>query len=317
MASNDHGSNTTIECRSLAIGKWANLLMAVCGIAAAYASGSDALLVDGLYSGVNFLSAIVAGHVALSLARPADRRFPFGYDAYEALYVKYRSLILLGIMSFAIFGGLSKITTYLRGGQVPELVFGPILIYSIVMVTICLSLAAWHRRNWKLAGQTSDILRTEARAAIIDGVISAGAGGGLLGATLLRGTALAGLVPISDSIVVLIMCTIIIRQPVLMFLGSLREVAGGAADETTTEQIMTRTRALLEERPLKTLDAAVMKLGRSHLIVTYLKPEGVITAHEIDTLRHELTAAYTELCGEVKVEVVITAEPPFESAPPE
>jgi divalent metal cation (Fe/Co/Zn/Cd) transporter len=44
-----------IEKRSLHLGKWANLLMAGVVVAAAYASHSDALLVDGLYSGVNFL----------------------------------------------------------------------------------------------------------------------------------------------------------------------------------------------------------------------------------------------------------------------
>lgn len=74
-----------IERQSLQLGKWGNLLMAGAGVAAAYLSHSDALLVDGLYSGLNFVSAIVAANVAASVAKPADRRYPFGYGAYEAL----------------------------------------------------------------------------------------------------------------------------------------------------------------------------------------------------------------------------------------
>ena len=46
------------EKRSLATGMWANLFMGAAGITAAQLSNSDALMVDGLYSGVNFISAI-------------------------------------------------------------------------------------------------------------------------------------------------------------------------------------------------------------------------------------------------------------------
>ena len=38
--------------------------MGIAGVTAAKLSNSDALLVDGLYSGVNFISAIIAGKVA-------------------------------------------------------------------------------------------------------------------------------------------------------------------------------------------------------------------------------------------------------------
>ena len=112
-------TDTQIERRSLEIGKWGNLFMAGAGIVAAWFSRSDALLVDGLYSGVNFASAIVAAKVSASIARPADRSRPFGYDADEALYVKYRALVLVGIIAFAILNAVIKIITYAAGGEVP------------------------------------------------------------------------------------------------------------------------------------------------------------------------------------------------------
>lgn len=129
-------SNQTIEHQSLAVGKWGNLIMAVTGVVAAYLSHSEALLVDGLYSGVNFVSSIVAARISVAVARPADRRYPFGYDAQEALYVTFRSLVLLGILVFAVAGAIGKIITYATGGDVPELVFGPIIVYAVVMVVI-------------------------------------------------------------------------------------------------------------------------------------------------------------------------------------
>lgn len=305
----DHAA---IERRSLSMGKWANLFMAGSGIAAAYASRSDALLVDGLYSGVNFISAIIAGRVGASLLKPADRRYPFGYDAYEALYVKYRSLVLLGIMTFAAFGAVSKIVVYLGGGQVPELVFGPILIYMVLMIVICFALAVWHHYNWQRSGRRSELLITESKAAVIDGAISVGAGGGLLGAALLRGTALEFIVPISDSIVVLVMSLFIAGEPIRMFLRSLREVAGEAADPGVVQKVLTCTQNLLQDRPLAVLEVAVTKLGRSYFVLPYLKPEKPLAAEDVDALRHELELAYADLLGEAKTEIIITAESPFE-----
>ena len=305
--------HAAVERRSLSIGKWASLFMCGSGVAAAYASHSDALLVDGLYSGVNFVSAIIAARVSASILRPADRWYPFGYDAHEALYVKYRSLVLLGIMSFAVFGAVSKIMTYATGGDVPELVFGPILIYMVLMIAICFGLAAWHHHNWKRSGRQSEILDTESKAAVIDGVISAGAGGGLLASALLRGTALEFIVPISDSIIVLIMSAFIIRQPISMFLNSLREVAGGAADPTLVEQARKLTEEMAQELSVEVLAVPVTKLGRSYFVVPYLKPEGAVSAEEIDAFRRELEIAYAELLGQVKTEIIITAEHPYPS----
>jgi predicted Co/Zn/Cd cation transporter (cation efflux family) len=312
LRSSEQSRNQAVERQSLEVGKWGNLLMAGAGIAAAWTSHSDAILVDGLYSGVNFVAAIIAARISAAVLKPADRRYPFGYDSYEALYVKYRSLVLLGIITFAIFGAVSKIIFYASGGQVPGLVFGPIVIYMISMVVICFGLAAWHRYNWKRSGSRSELLDAESKAAIVDGVISAGAGVGLLAASLLRGTALEFIVPVADSIIVIVMSAFIIGQPMRMFLRSLREVAGESAEPEVLKKTLACTQELLRGRPWQALDVAVSKMGRSYLIISYLIPEQAIAANQVDALRHELEIAYANLLGEVKTEIIITAEAPYE-----
>lgn len=304
--------SAAIEARSLAVGRWANLFMGVSGILASFASGSDALLVDGLYSGVNFASAIIAGRVSQSLRRPADSRYPFGYDAYEPLYIKYRALVLLGVMVFAVLGSVSKIVAYAGGRQVPELVFGPILVYMVAMLAICFALAIWHRHNWYRSGQRSELLKAESQAAIVDAAISAGAGGGLFGATLLHGTPLGGLVPVSDSLVVLTVCAFIVHKPVRMFLQSLGQVAGEAADFEIRDRAIAVTQESLIGRPWKLLDVAVTQLGRTCLIVPYLAPDEPVAAHQVDELRRVLARAYHAEFGEAKSEVIVTAEKPFQ-----
>lgn len=305
-------TSTAIESRSLAIGKWANLFMAAAGVAAASLSRSDALLVDGLYSGVNFLSAIVAAKVGAAVTRPPDRSRPFGYEAEESLYVSFRSLFLLGIIAYAAFAAVEKIVVYATGGVVPELVFGPILVYVGVMVAICLALAGLHHRSWKRTGKRSAILRTESRASLVDGAISAGAGGALLAIPLLAGTYLAFVIPVADAVVVLVMAAIIVREPLRMFREALQEAAGGAAEASVVETLRERTVALLEGRPYTLLDLAVTRLGRSHFVAAYVQPEHPIVAAEIDVLSAELGSAYAEEIAPARTVVVVTERHPFE-----
>ena len=84
------------------------------------------------------------------------------------------------------------------------------------MFVICIGLGSLHLYNWRKSGRRSDILTTEARAAFIDGGISLGAGVGLFASSFLIGTWLDPLVPIADSLMVLIMAVIMISVPVKM-----------------------------------------------------------------------------------------------------
>ena len=84
-----------IERRSLQIGVAASLVMAVMGVSVYALSGSEALLLDGLYSGVMAASSWIAARIGANVVRPPDRAYPYGYDGQEALYVLFRSLELM------------------------------------------------------------------------------------------------------------------------------------------------------------------------------------------------------------------------------
>jgi predicted Co/Zn/Cd cation transporter (cation efflux family) len=304
-------SDLRYEKRSLSTGMWANLLMGAAGITAAQLSNSDALMVDGLYSGVNFFSAIIAGRVATSLLKPADKRMPFGYDANESLYILFRSLVLLGILVFAGFNSLRKIIIYIDGGEVPVLNFGPIAVYMIFMVAICGSLAAWHHHNWRKTGRRSEILRAERTASVVDCVISAGAGAALLSVTLLRGTPADVIIPVADAIIVLVLASIMIRQPIGMLRGAVKEVAGEAIDDEISSEVRKRITQKIAGIPCELLALSVTKLGRTHFVLSYVRPDDSVVAEDLDIFRKEVHACYEDLFGRVKTEVIYTAEKPF------
>ena len=296
-----------VEARSLTVSLWANLVMAITGIAAAWLSHSDAVLIDGLYSGVNFAAAIVARRVGTAISRRPDRARPYGYDADEALYVTFRSMVLVGILCFAALTAATKIFTYVTEGEAPELVFGPIVAFGVLMVIICLGLAWLHHRNWVRTGRRSEILRTEARAAVVDGAISAGTALALFLVQFLEGTALGPVVPIADAIVVMVLVVLIGPQPVRLFMDALREVAGGSAPTQHLETAEALARKLCDEKGFALRDLAVTKMGRSFFIVAYADPQRPVAADEIDAAGAALAAACRDAFGNARAEIVVTA----------
>ena len=89
-----------IEQRSLRFGVGANAVMALAGFFAHVLIGSSALLLDGLYSAVLVGSSLIASRISRNVVRPPDRAWPYGYEGQEALYVLFRSLVLLGVIGF-------------------------------------------------------------------------------------------------------------------------------------------------------------------------------------------------------------------------
>jgi len=299
------------EQRALKIGMWANLLMGISGVVAAQLSRSDALMVDGLYSAVNFVSAIIAGRVAVSVMRRPSQKRPFGYEVDEALYVLFRSLVLLGILAFAVLSSMGKMITYFRGGEIPELVFGPIVVYTVSMAVICFGLAAIHGYYWKQTGFQSEILRMECSAAIVDGFISAGSGGALVGVVLLRGTSLEMIIPIADALIVMVLSLVVIGQPTGSFRKSLKEIAGHAEEGEEALVIRVRVEKLIEDLSYELLDFSMIKIGRVYFVVSYINPLGLVAAEDLDRLREQIHESYEDLFPSIRTEVVFTAIHPY------
>ncbi|GAA0772899.1 cation transporter [Roseibium denhamense] len=296
-----------IEKRALNAGKWANLVMAVAGFLTAWLSRSDAMLVDGLYSAVNFISAIAAARIGARVGLPPTRSRPWGHDFDEVLYVTFRSLILIGVLIFAAIIAGSKIWTFAAGGEVPELVFGPIAVYAVTIIIICLALAFNYHRAYRKSGKRSAVLKMEARAALIDGALSLGSGAALLSLPFLTGTPLGPFVPIGDAVIVLVLILAIIWQPLGSFRSTLADLAGVSAPGTTVGKASRIARKLAKENGYKFHRAAVLQAGRMHFAAVYINPQKPVTAAEMDRFQDLLSARLEDVIGPTRVEVMITA----------
>ncbi|MES0810730.1 cation transporter [Roseibium sp. SCPC15] len=299
-----------IERNALVIGKWANLFMAFAGVLTAWLSRSDAMMVDGLYSAVNFVSAIAAARIGARVGLPPTRSRPWGHDFDEVLYVTFRNLILIGILIFAAVVSGTKIWTFFNGGTVPELIFGPIVVYSIVIVAICLALAFNFHRAYRKVGKRSQLLKTEARAAMIDGALSVGSGAALLSLPFLEGTILGPYVPIGDAVIVIVLVLAFFWQPVAAFRTTIADLAGVSAPGSTYAKVARTARDLARENNFYLNRVAVLQAGRMHYAAIYIDPDRPILASEIDAFQAAISARLEDKLGPTRVEVIVTARNP-------
>ena len=304
-----------IERRSLKIGVYASALMAVAGVCVHLISGSYALLLDGLYSAVMVGSGLVAARISRNVVRPPDRAYPYGYDGQEALYVLFRSLLLMGVLSFAAISALSTIIDYAYGELISSVRLGPVAWYSIAMVATCWGLAWRHHHDWCRTGRHSQILLTEAKAARLDGLISGMTGLALLGAPLLNGTVLSALIPVTDSLLVLVVSLLVLREPLQGFLTALGQAAGASAETDLIRSTRLALEDLLAGLSCWLLDLTVYQVGRTAFVVVYLNPNQPMDGGAIDLIRDRIQERCQSLLAcPVRTEVILTATPPFAAA---
>ncbi|WP_413325718.1 cation transporter [Synechococcus sp. MIT S9503] len=304
-----------IERRSLKIGVYASALMAVAGVCVHLISGSYALLLDGLYSAVMVGSGLVAARISRNVVRPPDRAYPYGYDGQEALYVLFRSLLLMGVLSFAAISAFSTIIDYAYGELISSVRLGPVAWYSIAMVATCWGLAWRHHHDWCRTGRHSQILLTEARAARLDGLISGMTGLALIGAPLLNGTVLSALIPVTDSLLVLVVSLLVLREPLQGFLTALGQAAGASAETDLIRSTRLALEDLLAGLSCWLLDLTVYQVGRTAFVVVYLNPSRPMDGGAIDLIRDRIQERCQSLLAcPVRTEVILTATPPFAAA---
>ena len=315
---NDDLLGRRIEQRSLRFGIGANALMTLAGFVAHVLTGSSALLLDGLYSGVLVGSSLIASRISRNVVRPPDRAWPYGYEGQEALYVLFRSLVLLGVIGFGFSSSCSTLIDWWRGAAIPPLTLEPVAAYTAAVSGLCWLLSWRHFRDWRRTGRISLLLLTEARNARIDALITACTGLALLATPLLQSTPLAPLAPITDALLVLTVSGVLLWEPLQALRVALSQAAGQAADPGVlqcTRQVLMQE---LSGLSLQMMDFTVQQLGRTAFVVVYINPLEPLDSAVVDGLRHHIDARCSnELGRPVRTEVILTVMPPIHRSDPE
>ncbi|MBA4492667.1 cation transporter [Paracoccus sp. S1E-3] len=298
-----------IEARSLIVAMWGNLFMAACGVVAGFLSNSNAIIMDGLFSMVGFVSLFLARRISRRVGAGPDRQRPFGYAADEAIFVTFRALSVLGLILAASTSAFQRIYSYALGTMPPPLNFGIMPYYYAIITATCFGLWWMHRRAWIRTGRSSDMLNLESRAAAFDGAITVASGIGLAAIYFFGKGPLAPIAPVGDSIIVLLLCLFAVGGYFREVRGGLEELAGVTASPDSVALARRALRRAIAEDGGRLIDLSITKIGRSHVVMVYYDPGRPLSAAEIDRLNLRMQGDLHQSLPGAEVTLLVTEHP--------
>ncbi len=294
------------ERATLLLSAAAALVLGAVGLAAALATGSGAILLDGLFNLCFFVAALFTLRVATLLKRPDDERYPFGYLFFEPLINTVKGLLILGVSAFAL---VDAVAALVAGGR--AVVLGPAVAYAAFATLACLAVMAVLRRAGRRVASplvAADIGNWTVNAAISGGVLA----GFLLAAWLGRGGH-AGAAAYVDPAMVALVVLLSLAVPVRMAWGGLLGLLNRAPSAEVVAGMRALVLAALGDLPVRTVWIRAIRPGRTaYVVVHVLLPEGTpLDLAAADRLRAAILAALVARHAPLVVDTVFTANETF------
>ncbi|ABR54190.1 cation diffusion facilitator family transporter [Methanococcus vannielii SB] len=277
------------ESNALLIGAAANIFMAVLAWFTVYYSNSEAILLDGNYSFIMFLGVLVALKIVAVRAN-RTKTFPFGKFYYESLYGFIKGLMILGVLIMSVTTAVIRITFYFTGylDNIPMLIPEPILHYALICAVICYIVSFYYFQQNRKFTNKSILLRTEQKSAFVDGTLSLGIGFGVF--LFSRGGEIGFIPYLADSFFVLVLASMLIKEPLTIIRESIIELAGGALQDDAKRKEFETIITLNMPETLKIENIFISKNGSKYIIFIYISTDELVyNKKDIITARTNIT----------------------------
>lgn len=293
-----------VEKAALQFSMLASAVGGAIGVAFALASGSDAVLLDGVYSLVAFGMALVAERITRLIVAPSTVHFPFGKAALEPVVNAARSGVILIVLAYAAFSAIGA----LSGGGEPTRA-GPAVVYGVLVGLAGLAVA---RRQDRLARESgSAILAVDAASWRADGAISLSVGAAFVIAVVLDLTGFDAVLPFVDPITVLLLVAWLVREPWTELRSATGELLVEAPPVELQEAVFSGVDGAIASLACEDREIKLWKLGR-HLTVrvTLLVRDGQASVRydELDAVRASVREALEGIAPALRVDVLFTAD---------
>lgn len=202
------------------------LVVAALGVGFGLASGSSAILFDGVFSLVDAAMSLVSITVANLIAQSASgtlsqrlsRRFTMGFWHFEPMVIALNAAILLTLGGYALFSAAQAL---LEGGR--PMSFGPAIIYAVMIVILSAGFGwAEHRANRSIR---SELVAMDIRSWVMGGGISFALLIAFAIGWAIQGTRHAWMIPYIDPAVLVVVCLLLLPVPIMTLRRALTELA--------------------------------------------------------------------------------------------
>lgn len=259
------------------------VILGMLGVASGLATGSQAIIFDGMFSFVDVLPTIVSLLVVKLIDRGSSQRFQFGYWHLEPLVGVLRDSILTVA---CIYAGVDAINSLAGGGHHVE--YGLAAWWAAILCAIGLAMTLALRRRAKTL--QSAMLELDARSWAVSTCLSLALLLGFVFAAALAGTSLQHWIPYLDAIALLGMALIMLPMPLIGLWRSISDVLQVAPDELDA-RVHAVMDVVVKERGFIEYSSYIAKVGRGRFVEIHIlvSPESRIDIADADAVRRDVS----------------------------
>lgn len=273
----------------------ATLGVAMIGIVFGIASGSFAILFDGVYALIDASMGALALAVTRLILRdilkrdedqPGRVRHQFGFWHLEPMVLALNGTLLMLAVLYALASAL-----ILLGEGGTELSFDWAIVYAVIVVLVCLAMA-WRQRRQNARLQ-SLFVALDAKGWIMSGAITSALLVAFVAGRAMEGTAWEPWQPYVDPAILALVCLAILPLPLADLRAALSDILL-VAPEDLDARVTKVASETVARHGFADAYTYVARVGRSVLIeIHFLVPPGwaVSSVAELDAIRDEVGEA--------------------------
>ena len=165
----------------------------------------------------------------------------------------------------------------MKGETIETLKIAPLLIYTVTMLFFCAAVWLYYRQQLERSGGQSPVLKTETVAAFMDTFITFGTGVALILVALIpENHSLRFLSYIGDSVIVILISILIIREPIRIVSQSFFSLVGRTV---SNKKVRRRVKDIVLETAkgeYQLKELYLFHIGSSFQVVLHLHPYFVV-----------------------------------------
>lgn len=276
------------EKKAMNVSLYGNLFFVVLELVMAVITGSQAVLLDAVYDGIEFFMMLPSVLMIPLLYQPSNEKYPFGHMQMETIF-----LVIKGITMTSVTVGLiaNSINILFHGGRV--VAFGIVAWFELVACVLGIAVTIYlKRKNKNIKSPTVEV---EMEGWKIDSIVSLGMTAAFFLPIIVPFPWFKSLVPYLDSLLTIILSVVMLPIPVKTVITGIRDLLLISPEEETVEEIKSLVEPIIQESGCSDCLYEIVRTGRKLWISAYITlDKDELSVRKFKMLQTRCIAALTE-----------------------
>ncbi len=278
-----------------------NFAFGFIGIFVSIFTKSSSLMFDGLYSFISSFFTIISARIVKLVTSAENRKYQFGYGAFEPFFIIIRTMAVVGINSFLFSNAIFSIRS---GGNEIDISLG--IIYTIVSIIICIIITIILKKSAR--SLESPVLVAEYRSWINDTLLSASIFVAFLFIFIIKKTSLSYIASYIDPCVTIILIIYMLPSLITQFFTNLKELLNAAPPVHIQESLNKIIQPYIEKYDFMGFQIYSAKRGRNLYMIIHVFMKRDQAVSELDKIRKLMVHDIKKFWHHSDIDIIFTID---------